>query len=821
MKAAAAWKIPLEGVRVVDFSNVLTGAQASQFLADYGADVTHVEPPGGGSLRRQANWPFLGRGKRSIQLDLKDAEDRATAQALAGAADVVIETFRPGVAERLGLGYGQLGAGNPGLVHASITGFGSRGPYAGLQGYEGVVLAKLGVYWALAGLADRPGPCFSSAPYGSYPTSQLAVQGVLAALYDREITGLGQKVETSLAQGMSIHDTGNWFSRVVAQKFADAYVRKPRVQNGIPTGGLSYRLLVAMTKDGRWLQFSQTTQRLFVAMMNMFGLAWMFEDPKWKSLPDFEGEDQRREYWEILLNVVRSKTHAEWMAEFDRDPNVWAEEFRRHGEALDHPQMIYNRMVSERVDPAVGPLREPGALVRLDRAPAPLDRPAPALGQYDAVIRAEAKAARPAPAARRADRGAKPPLDGVTVVELATYYAAPYASTLLAELGARVIKLEQPDGDPHRNMLPFPESAGLKALQGKDCVAVDLNTSKGRVIAHRILAKTDIVLQGFRAGVARRQGFDAESLQARYPNLIYLSAPGYGEGGPYGHRPAFAPTIGAAAGLAFRNVGGSLPADADLSLDQVKAAALRLAAGVSGVGNADAISAVSAASALMLGLVARQRGAGAHRMLTSMVSSTTHCLSEVTVDYEGKPPVPTADAMCHGFSSLYRLYQAEGEDWVFLAAPKEREWARLACALPGGEALAADARFATPSAREANDEALAQALQAIFRTRAAQAWEHDLRAADVACVMAAPAPVEANYMDPGSVGAVQDLVTTGQHPILEEVQRLKALVRFSRSGTVTGDAGLVGQDTQRVLREFGYGDADIAALAEEGVIVLG
>jgi crotonobetainyl-CoA:carnitine CoA-transferase CaiB-like acyl-CoA transferase len=76
-------------------------------------------------------------------------------------------------------------------------------------------------------------------------------------------------------------------------------------------------------------------------------------------------------------------------------------------------------------------------------------------------------------------------------------------------------------------------------------------------------------------------------------------------------------------------------------------------------------------------------------------------------------------------------------------------------------------------------------------------------------------------MDPGSVGDVQDLVTTGHHPILEEVQRLKALVRFSRSGTVTGDAGLVGQDTERVLREFGYGDAEIAALAEEGVIVLG
>jgi crotonobetainyl-CoA:carnitine CoA-transferase CaiB-like acyl-CoA transferase len=268
-------------------------------------------------------------------------------------------------------------------------------------------------------------------------------------------------------------------------------------------------------------------------------------------------------------------------------------------------------------------------------------------------------------------------------------------------------------------------------------------------------------------------------------------------------------------------VGESVPARGDLALDQIKAAALRLATGVSGVGNADAISAVSVGSALMLGLVARQRGAGAHRMLTSMISSTIHCLSEVMVDYEGKPRVPAADAMCHGFSALYRLYRAEGEDWIFLAAPKDREWARLVRALPNEEALAADPRFATKSAREANDAALAQILQAIFMMRPAAIWERDLRAADVACVMAAPAPVEANYMDPGSVGDVQDLVTNGRHPILDEVQRLKPLVRFSRSGTVAGDAGLIGQDTERVMRELGYDEAEIAALAEEGVIVLG
>jgi len=811
----------LHGLKAVDFSNVVPGAQVSQFLADQGADVIHVEPPSGSQLRSRASWPSLGRGKRSIRLDLKDPTDLAVAQALASEADILLETFRPGVADRLGLGYVGLSRENPGLVHASITAFGSQGPYAGLQGYEGIVMAKLGAYWVLEGMAARPGPCFSSAPYCSYPASQLAVQGILAALYDREETGVGQKVETSLAQGLSIHDTYSWFTRVIARKFSDAFKQRARIENGLPTGGNSFRLLVALTKDGKWLQFSQTTKRLFVAMMNSFGLSWMFDDAKWSSLPDFDSEDQRREFWEILLNVVRSRTHAEWLAEFERNPNVWGEQFRRHSEVLRHPQMIHNQMVSERVDPNVGHLREPAALVRVDRAPARLDKPAPGLGQYDTAIRANA--GRNGSASSKADSypTSRPPLEGVTIVELATYYAAPFGATLLADMGARVIKLESLDGDPQRGMLAFPEAAAIKALLGKESVAVDLATPQGLEIAHRILAKTDIVLQGFRAGVAERLGLDSATLQARFPELVYLSATGYGEDGPHGRRPAFAPTIGAGAGLAFRNVGDAVPSSPDLTLEQIKPASLQLSTAGGGVGNSDGISAVSAGSALMLGLLARRRGAGAHKFFTSMLSSTAHCLSDVMTEYEDRPEIPSAGALCYGFSALYRLYPAAGDEWVFLAAPTEREWLRLAAALPGGEALTVDPRFATTAARKVNDADLAAALEGIFRTRAAPDWERHMQAFDVACVMAARGPVEGNLQDPGSLGEAQGYVTECYHPILEDTPRLKALLRFSRSETVARGAGLVGQDTERVLKEFGYSDEEIAKLAGDGVIGLG
>src|SRR5690606_31272527 len=140
--------------------------------------------------------------------------------------------------------------------------------------------------------------------------------------------------------------------------------------------------------------------------------------------------------------------------------------------------------------------------------------------------------------------------------------------------------------------------------------------------------------------------------------------------------------------------------------------------------------------------------------------------------------------------------------------PSEREWARLIAAAPEVAALAADARFATAEGRKANDAALAEALAAAIRGRPAADWERELLAADVACVVCAQGPVEANYMDEGSVERLQDFVTTGNHPILDEVPRLRPLVKFSRSGTVAGDAGLVGQHTERVLRDFGYSDAE-------------
>jgi crotonobetainyl-CoA:carnitine CoA-transferase CaiB-like acyl-CoA transferase len=252
-------------------------------------------------------------------------------------------------------------------------------------------------------------------------------------------------------------------------------------------------------------------------------------------------------------------------------------------------------------------------------------------------------------------------------------------------------------------------------------------------------------------------------------------------------------------------------------LPEIKRNAVRMALAVLGVGNADGLSAVSAATAMLLGLLARERGAGGQAMLTTMLSSVGHALGEaMTVDAVGSEAV-SADAGLYGFGALYRLYET-ADGWVFLAAPSESDWVRLAAAMVPGGALRADRRFSTAASRRRHGDDLAAVLAELFLERPARDWETCLRAAGVACVEVAHGPVESNYLDADSLGRSLDLVTTAQHPIFGDVPRLKPLVGFSRSATVADGAPLCGDHTTAILREVGYSDQEIEELRTSGVI---
>jgi crotonobetainyl-CoA:carnitine CoA-transferase CaiB-like acyl-CoA transferase len=811
---------PLAGLRVIDLSTTLPGAQATQFLADAGAEVILVEGPEGSPLRADPGWPGLLRGKRSVALGLHRDDDRGTLDGLLRQADVLVTTMRPDAAARLGFTAERLAAAYPRLVAAMITGWGTRGPWAGYKGYEALIMAKAGVLHSKRQLTPGPDPAYVSVPYASFAAAQTAVQGILAALFERESSGLGQVVEANLVSGVGALDTYNWFYEMILRRYPDAF--KPLADafdaDGRPQSRLMYALLVAATKDGTWLQFAQTAPRLMRAWLEELGLAEEVAGPKWAGFPDLPTPELRLEWWEKMLGCVGERTLGEWEAVFDRNSNVFGEQFRTPDEALAHPQVVHEGRAVTVHDPDLGPVRQPSTLVHAGGAPLTAIGRAPRPGEHSAEIRRLAATPEPTPPAEGTGGGvAWPargcPLAGVTILELGGMFAAPFGATVLADLGARVIKVEPLAGDTIRDVMAFPEAGGGKVLQGKESIALDIRAPEGLAVVRELARRCDVVLQCYRAGVAARIGIDEATLKAVNPDLVYLSAPGYGVDGPYGGKPAYAPSIGAASGVSLTDapLGGSRPE----SHEQLLSGARNLRAGgtVPAV-QSDGVAALGVASALMLGLYARRRGIALTGLVTTMLGTCTQALISRNTSYPGRPPLTRVDDEFLGLGPLYRLYRA-ADGWVFLAAPAPREWPALAAAL-GAYADLSGQRFATPEGRAANAGVLAQALEAVFATRGKDEWEAELTAADVGCVAVAQENAEWRMQDDEfyQAGYAVDAVS----PIFDEHRRPAPLNRFSRSAT-KADAGCrLGQHTDALLREIGYDDERIAGLRKRDVV---
>ncbi len=807
------------GIRVLDFSRTRVGAQASQLFADFGAEVVMVEPPGGLELREHAAFPFWARGKKSVVLDMQSEADRAEILMLARGADLVFEDFRHGTLDGFGLGYEDMRQGNPGLVYCAITGFGPQGSCSDAPAHEGLALAKLGVFQSFARIGTDPSrPAFVTAPYASWAASQVALHAVLAALHEREVSGLGQKVEANLAQSFLAIDTWAWIEHVLATRWPDALKAYANFDTqGRPLSHMIFRLLVAMSSDGAWMQFAATAPKLYAALMKALDLDGMFNDPQWAGIPAFEDPDKGMELWKLMLSAVHARSSAEWDRVFDTDSNVSGEHFRAGADILEHPQLLHDAMTVTLSDPERGPVRQPGTLVKTSGAPTKLSHP-PSLDADRAVLLKDGwnapRLSSPSPVAP-APKGL--PLAGVTILEFATMFAAPQGPALLTELGARVIKVEPLGGDPIRNLITLPETGGTRVMQGKESICIDLAKPEGLEVVRRLAAKADVVVQGFRAGVVERIGLDYAALKAVNPDIIYVNAPGYGVDGPYGRRPAYAPSIGAAAGFALTNLGlnrSELAREMDMAAMQDMARRLSWAS-THTTAQADGVAAVGVGTAIAFGIYARDRGAGGQELFTSMLNSATHMMSSHAVNWPGQPPTPLVDADFQGLDALYRIYEA-AEGYVFLAAPSQDDWRRLCSAMAGEVDLSSDPRFVDRASRGRNDVALAKSLTEVFRRRSAQSWERDLLARNIGCVEVTTTSTEALLLDT-PFGRDSGYVTEVVDPTWGDTPRQAPLCRLSRSATQAPPPCLAGQHTDDILAEFGLG-AEIARLREQEVV---
>ena len=681
-----------EGINVLDFTRGMPGSIATMVMSDFGAEVIKVEPPGGDPFRL---WPGAiqwNRGKKSVILDLKSPEGQQKVQRLAQHADVVIENFRPGVTERLGIDYGKLSENRPDLVYCSLTGFGPKGPYAHYKGYEGVVAAKSGRMMMFEGQNRRDGPNYVAVQGASHSAAMALIRGVISALYVRDKTGQGQKVETSLLQTVTPLDHCGWIQAQMMIKDPENY--PPEVHSKlVRPNPMGY--LAARTKDGRWIQLGNVVERLFRSMMGYLDMAFIYVDPRFESAPVLAAED-RPALEKIMLESVQKKSLEEWMDLFvNETADVAAEPYLSAEEGMDHPQIVHNGQIRDMEDPGVGKMRQLGPLVLMAETPGNPRGPAPSPGQHTTEVLGHLDGVMEK--APNCSSGPLPryPLEGITVLDLGTVINGPLGCSLLAELGARVIRIEAPDGDYIRDMVQG--LAVHRTMAGSEGLCLNLKTPEGREIVQKLAGKADILLHSMRPGAPERTGIGYEQLFKINPRLVYFYAGGYGATGPHSHRPSMAPIPGAICGGAMTQVGRDTipPPDKDLDIGEVIELSRKL--GRANDGSNDHNASMVNAVAMLLGLYARERTGKGQYVESNMLGANAYANADDFFWHEGKPPAPCRTPMATACTpyTVCTPPAAAGYSWH---APSRRNG--TPCAIPS-DGRTSWRTLATPPVRPA------------------------------------------------------------------------------------------------------------------------
>ena len=817
------------GLRVLELSRGAAGSLAAMVLADFGAEVIRVEPPDGDPRWGEPAALLLHRGKKSITLDLTSPDGRGEIRRLIPGIDVVIHGLDPREAEDAEIGCDALTALNPALVYCSITGWGDAGPFVDVVPDDALVMAKAGIF------RDQPGweqdgkrPIYRSAKDPTYFSAMLAVQGVLAALRARDLTGRGQRVDTNMLQALTCRQNPQvrWLLREGEELPPDGAKTKtvpdavnPLAHHRDPRDVTPIGMLVPCA-DGRWIMHSLSEPHFFPAWINVIGFDWIWEDERFKGAPhQFPDTETKDELLALLEKRMAEKTSTEWIELYLANGNVCADVIQTTQDALRHPQVVATNITVELDDPRVGRVLQVGPLAKISGAPAEVRTAAPTPGEHTDEVRASDVV----PVATSGATSAKlaGPLDGITIVEAAYYYATPFATALLAELGARIIKIEPPYGDPYRllarsstgdPLTNLGQNNMVRAMQGKESIALDLKDERGKKIVRELVAKADLFVHSFRGSVPKALGIDEEALRALNPKLVYHYASAYGSSGPYARQPAIDPVVAAFTGQTAHQTGEGNPP-------------LRES-------GADPVGAAGHAAAMMLGLFAQHRTGEGQNVESAMIVSNLYLNFEDALSYEGKPPRAPVDRRQLGEDAAHRVFETapvesdanlaphENPDprWVCLAAPSDDEFARF-CTVADREDLANDAKFATAAARVQHRAELETVLEEVFRARMAFDWESSLLAAGVGCVRADAMSHFAFLYEDSQAKAIEMMVRA-EHPAFGGTYwRYAPVIAFSDTPSLAPTYCDFGEHTESLLRELGYDDEEITRLRDDKVVV--
>ena len=794
--------MPLASLRVLDLSNEIAGPYATKLLVDAGARVIKVEDAAGDALRRWsashtpippgedgALFRFLNGGKQSVVAELASEAGRARVLALARDADVLIESRGPGGLDALG-GVAALLAANGRLSIVSLSPWGLEGPWAARPGTEMTLQAASGAT-GYRGLPER-GPVGAGGRIGEWVAGPFVALGALSAWLHARRSGRGQHVDVSqfecvLASLTTLHDLQGQFLGVPAALSIDTPSIEP-------------------ASDG-WVGLTAYTGQQWKDFCSLIGRPELADDERL-----FEARVRMQH-----LGFVQTAMHAFTKQHTVDEIIALANELRIPAAPIgDGKRVLEFDHLRERgvfVRSPHGDFMQPRVPYRLSAcAPRPFER-APKLGEHTATARFEAREPEKPPAwaarAGRESRSGSLPLSGLRIVDLTAFWAGPIVTSVFADLGADVIKVEsiqRPDGMRFAGAVrkdPLWERSAV--FHGVNCnkrgITLNLDSPEGRALLLRLIDGADVLIENFSARVMDHFGLTWEALHARNPRLVMVRMPAWGLDGPWRDRVGFAPNVEQVSGLAW------LTGYEDLPL------VVR--------GACDPFGGMHAAFATLLALEQRNHSGEGQLVELPLVEPALNAAAEQVIEWTKNGVLLPRLGNRGPYAApqgVYRCAKAEGEsgdEWLALAVASDAQWQALRRVLGDPTALR-DSALATPAGRSSAHDAIDAVIRVWCARRSASAAEAALLAAGIPAAQC----INAHHVLPNPQLEARAAYTTLAHPVTGATRYPELPLRFSalpRPLRRTPPPTL-GQHNDEVLRELGLRDDEIAELRAKRVI---
>jgi len=780
---------PLHALRVVDFSDRIAGAYATKLFADGGAEVIKVEPESGDPLRRRetagheasdedsALFRFLSSSKKSVVAEPGDAE----ALALIEGADLVVDSFGPGFADRAR--WREL---FPQLVCVSISPFGLEGPDAGRPATEFTVQAESG---SIAGRGIRSQPPFmAGGRITEWVTASYAAVAALAAIQAARRTGDGELIDVSMLETATL--TMTLQSDISHSLASRPKLRSPQRSVEIPS--------IEPTLDG-WVGVNTNSRQQYQDFLLLIERTDLLEE---KDFATIVGRIRRMDEWNA---IVREWTQRHTTAEIveraallripvapvhDGETVLQNEHFRARGVFQPNPR---------------GAFLEPRTPYRIEGVELPARRPAPSLGEHEGRL---PKRARPLRQSSQRASGAGLPLAGKRIIDATAWWAGPSAGHILAMLGAEVIHLEsiqRPDGGRmftgrasalkeawwERSPLFLTVNANKKSL------TLDLRSEEGIALVRKLIPHCDVVMENFSPRVFENFGLGWDAFHALSPETILVRMPAFGLDGPWRDRVGFAQTMEQATGLAW------MTGHVD---DQPRVQS----------GPCDPNAGMHAAFAALVALEERERSGVGRLVECAMVESALSAAAEMIVEYSAHGNRMTRDGNRAPWAAPQGLYPCRGEEqWLALSIETDAQWTALVDLL-GHPAWARDALLTSLRGRRARHDVIDAELLAWAAERELDPTLEELAGRGIPAGRVVDGRLASRHPQHVARGFYEQVShpVAGSHPVTTLPLRFASQPHWIRSQSPT-----LGQHNAEILGGLlGLDAAQIAKLEKQGVV---